>query len=430
MSEKTIMVWFRNDLRVRDNEVLTEALSKGDKVLPLYCFDPRYFARTGKGTRKTGAFRLRFLLESIAELRESLKRLGGDLMVRVGVPEDIIPELCVKYKVHEVYHHREVGPKETEISENVEAALWRLKINLKHFIGHTLYHKEDLPFSIKSIPNNFQVFKKKLERDCIVRACFPAPQRVTVPDTMEPGDLPAFEDMGLECCEIASASADVHFKGGEQSAQEWIEALLGEGEKNSRIQLQVFTSKLSPWLSFGCISSREAYWMVQSFRKIMPKLSGNIVNELLWRDYFRFMLKKHGAILTNPLEEMSLDQLDHAEFEVYQNWVNGETADPVVNACMKELKTSGYISEACRYFVGTYLVQQLGLHWALGSAYFEDTLIDFAPASNIGCWAFILGDSVVSSTKIVMPDAEQLLQDADLKKWFKQNVKPKKALQV
>ncbi len=426
MSEKTILVWFRNDLRIKDNEVLVEAMARGTRILPLYCFDPRYFTKTERGLRKTGHFRFRFLLESIADLRESLKMLGGNLMVRVGIPEEIIPELCVKYKIHEVYHHREIGPKETEISENVEAALWKLKINLKHFIGHTLYHKEDLPFSVKSIPNNFQTFRKKLERDCNVRPCFPAPDKVAIPDSIEEGELPSFQEIGFSDEEEQTTLCEPAFRGGELAAQNWIRVLLDEGDISSKAQLALFTSKLSPWLSFGCISSREAYWMVQSFKKLMPGLSNGIINELMWRDYFRFMLKKHGALLSGEECHADGNLLSEHEALLYESWMQGNTLDPVVNACMKELASSGYISEACRYFVGTYLVQKLNLHWSLGSAYFENMLVDFSPASNIGCWAFISGDKVVSASKISVPNAELIVQDEDLKKWFAQNIKPKK----
>src|SRR6187402_3929540 len=140
MGEKTILVWFRNDLRIHDNEILLEATRKADKVLPVYCFDPYYFTKTASGLPKTGSFRARFLLESVADLRGNLQAQGSDLIIRIGNPAEIIPQLAEQYQVSEVYHHREVAYEETEISEQVETALWKIKLNLKHFIGHTLYH--------------------------------------------------------------------------------------------------------------------------------------------------------------------------------------------------------------------------------------------------------------------------------------------------
>jgi len=99
MSEKTILVWFRNDLRVHDNEILFEATRKADKVLPVYVFDPFYFKTTELGLLKTGNIRAKFLLESVADLRDNLQKLGGELIVRIGNPAEIIPQLAQQYEV-------------------------------------------------------------------------------------------------------------------------------------------------------------------------------------------------------------------------------------------------------------------------------------------------------------------------------------------
>src|ERR1700743_1006495 len=107
MSDKTILVWFRNDLRIHDNEILLEAVRKADKVLPVYCFDPFYFRTTRFGTQKTGNFQARFLIESVTNLRDTLRTAGGELIVRFGNPVEILPKLAEQYQVAEVYHHRE-----------------------------------------------------------------------------------------------------------------------------------------------------------------------------------------------------------------------------------------------------------------------------------------------------------------------------------
>src|SRR6476469_10286549 len=159
---KTILVWFRNDLRIHDNEILLEATLKASIIVPVYIFDPRYYTQTSFGTLKTGHFRAKFTLESVADLKLSLQSLGGDLLILSGKPEELLPELAKQYQVDEVYHHREVASEETKISSLVEDALWKMQINLKHFIGHTMYHKEDLPFPIKDIPDVFTKFRKKV----------------------------------------------------------------------------------------------------------------------------------------------------------------------------------------------------------------------------------------------------------------------------
>src|ERR1700743_2243515 len=107
MSERTILVWFRNDLRVHDNEILFEATRKADKILPVYVFDPFYFRPNSSGNSKTGSLRAKFMLEAVADLRNNLRKLGGELIIRMGNPAEIIPALAEEYQVSEVYHHRE-----------------------------------------------------------------------------------------------------------------------------------------------------------------------------------------------------------------------------------------------------------------------------------------------------------------------------------
>jgi deoxyribodipyrimidine photo-lyase len=218
MSGKTILVWFRKDLRIHDNEILTEAVRRGDSIIPVYCFDPRQFELTSFNTSKTGSIRAKFLLESVADLRNSFQAAGGDLIIRIGQPEFILPELVAKYKVHEVYHHREVASEETGVSTLVENALWKLKINLKHFIGHTLYHKEDLPFPINTIPDVFTNFRKKIERDSAVRSCFKAPGAMKFPANLETGLLPQLSDFGFADTDFFDDRSVMKFKGGETEA--------------------------------------------------------------------------------------------------------------------------------------------------------------------------------------------------------------------
>jgi deoxyribodipyrimidine photo-lyase len=102
MSDRTILVWFRNDLRIHDNEILLEAMRKADKILPVYCFDPYYFQTNVSGNSKTGSLRARFLLESVADLRKNLRSIGGELIIRVGNPAGILPKLAEEYQVNEV----------------------------------------------------------------------------------------------------------------------------------------------------------------------------------------------------------------------------------------------------------------------------------------------------------------------------------------
>ena len=94
-----LLLWFRNDLRLHDNCILNEAAKRVETnevkdVVPVFCFDPRMFQRSAWGNIKTGPFRAKFLLESVADLKASLREIGSDLVVAVGKPEEILPSRC------------------------------------------------------------------------------------------------------------------------------------------------------------------------------------------------------------------------------------------------------------------------------------------------------------------------------------------------
>lgn len=393
MSERTILVWFRNDLRVHDNEILLEAIRKADKILPVYCFDPFYFTKSAPGESKTGNFRARFLLESVADLRKNLQARGAELIIRTGNPAEILPQLAEEYQVNEVYHHREVAHEETEISEQVEAALWKIKLNLKHFIGHTLYHKEDLPFPIKDIPDSFAIFKKKIERDSNVRPCADTPGQIITPAITDAGELPTLQQLGLDE-PVDDPRAATRFTGGETAAlkqlqQYFINIDKANYHKGSKNGGACVTSNLSAWVSVGCISLRQIYWEVMQHE---GNLNNNnpLILELLWRDYFRFMFKKHGQKFIAGNHE-DAPAFAANQDELFEKWKNGRTGVPLVDAIMHELNATGYISNCSRQVTAVYLVGTLKVDWVKGAKYFAEKLIDYSPASNWGNWAFIAG---------------------------------------
>jgi deoxyribodipyrimidine photo-lyase len=396
MSEKTILVWFRNDLRVHDNEILFEAIKKADKVLPVYCFDPFYFKTTPSGLLKTGNIRARFLLESVANLRQNLQELGGDLIVRTGNPADIIPQLAQQYQVSEVYHHREVAYEETKISEEVETALWKIKLNLKHFIGHTLYHKEDLPFPIKDIPDSFAVFKKKVERDSAVRPCIETPAHVHVPEITDAGVIPALSDLGLTE-PVDDARETFHYKGGETAGltqlQQYILNMDHAVSKGAKYSVD-HSSRLSAWISLGCLSMRRVYREVTQHTQGSHNSNSPLILELLWRDYFRFMFKKHGKqfFVSEKVNEGSESAIN--QDELFEKWKTGNTGMPYIDASMHQLNATGYIGNHNRQIVAGYLTNQLKVDWTRGAAYFEEKLIDYSPASNLGNWAFLAASDI------------------------------------
>ncbi len=405
MDKRTILVWFRNDLRVHDNEILLRAVERGHQIVPVYCFDPRHFMTTRYDAKKTGVLRAAFLRDNVLALKHALQQLGGDLVVAFGLPEELLPQIAKQYDVDEVYHHREVASEETHVSALVEEALWKMQINLKHFIGHTLYHKEDLPFPIKDIPDAFAIFRKKTERESSIRPQLGSPETISAPDGLEPGHIPSLTELGFDEREIEHAR-NSRFKGGEATALKLLEDL------SSAKSMAIGYSNLSPYIAIGSLSPNTLYHAVirAGQQGIMDKRRcEQLVLKLLWRDYYRFMFKKHGnrffhhdGLTGNGPETLADDQPN------YEKWKSGDCGCAVVDKGMKELNETGFIPHHIRVIVAAYLIQELGVNWLKGAAWFEEKLIDYNPATNYGSWAHLAG--VGSSAKENKPvDIKKLI---------------------
>ncbi|HLT86841.1 MAG TPA: deoxyribodipyrimidine photo-lyase [Sphingobacterium sp.] len=386
MTKKVILVWFRNDLRVHDNEILHEAVQKGDIVIPVYFFDPRYFRTNDLGFQKTGIIRAKFLLDSVAHFKFTLQEIGADLLVFHGKPEDIIGTLCAKYEVTEVYHHREVAQRETRISERVEEALWKEKINLKHFIGHTLYHKEDLPIPIRDIPDAFSSFKKKVEKESFVRPVLPAVTHITTHPHLETTQLPTLEDLGFPQTAVPSlVDIEAPLQGGEEKALEIMEMTLSADYNDVNDY-----NLISPYIANGAVSPAFYYHKIKEhYHPSNKKKYDRLLMRLLWRDYFRFMLKKYPNIFFKP---GNLDKTDSTtSADDIKALIAGGNYHPVIGELIYELQTTGNLPYEYRDILAAYMLQEWHVGHLTGASFFEEYLLDYAPATTYGYWLHFAG---------------------------------------
>ncbi|BDB52408.1 DASH family cryptochrome [Flavobacterium ammonificans] len=396
---KTALVWFKTDLRIEDNETLVKAIAQSEKVIPVYCFDEAHFETSVYGFKKTGSFRAQFLLESLEDLDAKLRTLGSGLRIVMGKPEVEIPKLVQEYKAQKVFAKREVAFEEKQTEKKVQTELFKLRCELDTYSTSTLYHAEDLPFSIKNIPDVFTNFRKKTEKDAEIRPPFTAPKQINSPE-IPAIELPTLEDLGVSKTTIDSRAV-LAFKGGESEAIQRLQhyfyntqSLSTYKETRNGMVGADYSSKFSPWLAMGCISARYIYAEVKKYEMQFGANDSTywLVFELLWRDFFRFMFKKYQTkfflyegIKLKKGNSKSLNE------KLLSQWVNGTTASDFINANMLELQQTGFMSNRGRQNVASYFCNELNMDWRLGAAYFEEQLIDYDVCSNWGNWAYLAG---------------------------------------
>ena len=396
---KTALVWFKTDLRIEDNETLVKAIAQSEKVIPVYCFDESHFETTEYGFKKTGSFRAQFLLESLQDLDGKLRELGSGLLIVQGKPEVEIPKLVQEYKAQKVFAKREVAFEEIQTQKVVQNELFKLRCELDTFSTSTLYHAEDLPFSIKDIPDVFTNFRKKTEKDATIRKPFESPTKINSP-AIPAMELPTLDALGVTKTTIDSRAV-LLFKGGESEAIQRLQhyfydtqCLSSYKETRNGMVGADYSSKFSPWLAMGCISPRFIYAEIKKYEKQFGANDSTywLVFELLWRDFFRFMFKKYQTkfflyegIKSEKVNSKSLNE------KLLSQWMNGTTPSDFINANMLELQQTGFMSNRGRQNVASYFCNELNMDWRVGAAYFEEQLIDYDVCSNWGNWAYLAG---------------------------------------
>jgi deoxyribodipyrimidine photo-lyase len=402
MKHKRAVVWFRNDLRLHDNEALTDAMRNAEEVIPIYIFDERIFnGKTSFGFQKTGKFRCQFIIEAVRDLRENLRKRGSNLIVRVGKPEEILFEICQEAKSSWVFCNRERTSQEVIVQDKLEEKLWTVGQEIRFTRGKMLYYTADLPFPVPHTPDNFTSFRKEVERIIAIRKPLQTPE-IVAPTTfkIEAGDIPNVEDFGHDAFEPDSRSA-LPFKGGETEGLRrlhyylWDSNLIKtyEETRNGMIGAD-YSSKFSVYLAHGCLSPKQIYDELKKYESERGENKSTywLFFELLWRDYFRLIGKKHGdAIFKIGGITGKPDKNWREDVRIFELWAEGKTGIPFIDANMRELKLTGFMSNRGRQNVASFLVKDLSINWLMGAEWFESQLIDYDPCSNYGNWNYVAG---------------------------------------
>ena len=402
MNTTRILHWFRNDLRLDDNPALAEAL-RSDEVVPVVVLDDRFWSTDRWGQVKTGPFRTRFVLESLVDLKAAIEGAGGGLLIKQGRPEEILPRLMEEWSCTSLTAQAEHTPEELDIESAVAKAIQEVGGTIQWVEGHTLFHPDDLPMDFDAIPDIFTQFRKKVEKHSEVRECIPAPAALSCPNGLTSDLVPTLEDMLAQTGQTmppADSRGVLPFKGGASEARARLKHYFWDTKKlavykktrNGLVGAD-YSSKFSPWLAHGCISPRRIASEVHRFEDNVEANDSTywLVFELIWRDYFRFIAMKFGSRIFHRKALKPESANRGTQKPAFEAWKEGRTKDPFVNANMRELSRTGFMSNRGRQNVASYLVHDLGIDWRMGASWFEHCLLDYDPASNAGNWIYVAG---------------------------------------
>lgn len=385
------LVWFKNDLRLHDNETLQVAIKECDELIFCYCVESSNFENLDLGFKKADINRFKFLKQSVADLQKKLDERGGHLIIGEESASITLPELVEKYEITDLYAEEEYASEELNLISEVQNIL--PSINFHFFWGKTLYHKNDIPFDIPNIPLTSKAYRITAGKESEPRPTFKSPEILKGNVKAKSTKFPSYKKYRFTKKEYESAAP--FLEGGESLALERLEyytfksqLLTGYRWTRNRSEGLDYSSKFSPYLALGCISPREIYSMVKEYEKMVTKNQSTwwLIFELVWRDYFTFKGMKFGDEIFKTKGYKDKDVAFENDPEKFKRWCAGTTGIPFVDAHMRQLNETGYMSNRGRVNCASYFVHDLKIDWTWGAAYFESRLIDYDVSANWMNW--------------------------------------------
>jgi deoxyribodipyrimidine photo-lyase len=375
----TAIVWLRRDLRLHDHPALRAALSAHERVVPVFCLDDRVL----RGRHASGP-RTQFLLECLADLDASLRERGGGLVLRHGPPERELVQLARETKADAVHFTTDVTPFARKRGARVHSALTQAGVELHGHPGLGVIDDVGAPRTQSGKPYTiFTPFHRNWEGQPR-RAVLAAPRELPpLPSRLAKGRIPSLATLGLEQEVRAPA------KGGESSGRERLARFLQADVRSygqGRDALgEDSTSRLSPYLHFGCVSVRELETRLpagegaEAFRR-----------QLCWRDFHHHVLLHFPRNAHAEFQERYRGKLSWTRAERhFEAWCEGRTGFPLVDAGMRQLRAEGWMHNRARLVVGSFLTKDLGIDWRWGERWFMRLLLDGDEANNNGNWQWI-----------------------------------------
>ncbi len=385
---KRSLLWFRKDLRLHDNPVLHRALQESDAILPVFIIDPRWFRKLPLGFRKTGANRTAFLLQCLQDLRERLQSREGALLIGYGHPEKLLPELVREYQIEAIYTQRDIAWEERRSAAAVQRAVAPLGCLFNREWSHLLYHPDDLDFSPQQTPATFKTFRKHLRRSR-VRELLPEVARFPLLPPKEEAPLPGLPDLGLY------AEPQPAYPGGETAALQRLQHYFFDTEALTRYKWtrnqslgDDYSSKFSPYLAHGCLSPRLVYRENKRYEATVRKNISTywLLFELKWREFFQYLGMRHGNRMFFPEGIKGRERAWKEDKELFERWRKAQTGIPFLDAHMRQMNQTGFMSNRGRVNHASFLAQEYGINWTWGAAWFEARLIDYDVCSNWLNW--------------------------------------------
>lgn len=400
MSDQLHIHWFRRDLRLDDNVSLFHALNAGQKVLPIFIFDPEILDEL---PRDDG--RVTFIHQCLEEIQNQLKPLGSTLVVKYGRVSEVWQELVETYPIKAVSTNRDYEPYAIRRDQEIADFLEGKGISFQTYRDQVIFEQDEILSQSDKPYTVFTPYSRKWRamltkdrlKDVGTEALFDNFwQHEQIP-------IPSLESMGF-------TRSDLEFPNRIPDKE-----IIKVYDQKRNFPAQKGTTRIGIHLRFGTMSIRK-------LARVAKALNDTYLNELIWREFYMQILWNFPHVVHSPFRP-AYDAIPwRKDEEDFKKWCEGKTGYPMVDAGMRELNATGYMHNRVRMVVASFLSKHLLLNWQLGEAYFAEKLLDFELASNSGGWQWAAGCGTDAAPyfRIFNPESQMKKFDPKLKyirKW-------------
>ncbi|UQU64808.1 DNA photolyase family protein [Couchioplanes caeruleus] len=369
---RTAIVLFTRDLRVHDNPALAAACATAETVVPLFVLDPPL--------QKLSPNRARFLHQSLADLRESLRSRGGDLIVREGEPVAETMRLAREVQADGIALAQDVSTYARRREGRLQDECERHRISLRLFPGTTVVPPGGVrpgggDGHYKVFSPYYRAWESAKWRDEVA-----TPARITLPADLAVAPLPP----------LPEGDSPAALDGGETEGLRRLKAWprhVGSYDDLHDDMAADATSRLSAYLRFGCLSPLTVANRARDLDGAGPAA---FLRQLGWRDFYYQVTHAFPKISTEAYRT-SGDTGWRYDQDALQHWKDGLTGVPIVDAGMRQMQVEGWMHNRARLITAAFLTKHLGLDWRDGVKWFFRWLNDGDVANNSGNWQWVAG---------------------------------------
>ncbi len=401
---KTVIMWFRRDLRLEDNHALFRALNSGANVIPIFIFDKNVLSLFKDKSDR----RVNFIHQRLELLNKQLKNHGSSILTCFSTPQKAFQSLIEKYDIDAVYCNEDYEPYARKRDNEVSDLLFKNEIDFHQFKDHLIFAKDEITKADGKPYTVYTPYKKKWLENFKEEQLKPFNSKKLFKNfkKLDSQEIIPLEKMKYKAIDFTFPDIQID------------EKILKDYDKNRDFPSLSATSLQGLHLRFGTLSIRK---YVEEARKI----NHTWLSELIWREFFSQIMYNFPKVIDHEFKDKYSEipwRNEEEAGEDLSKWKEGKTGYPIVDAGMRELKETGHMHNRVRMVTASFLIKHLLIDWRIGEKHFADLLLDFDLASNNGNWQWAAGCGCDAAPyfRVFNPTAQQEKFDKNfeyIKKW-------------